>query len=117
VCTFRGLCGISFSYNFSFVDSYINEVLISNGAQNASFSYFYYALLVAIIPIARFIYAKSIFTPLKFSALGICLLALIITTIPVMTLNMYIAEQIIFGFLVAMLLAPCHALYHFPNLI
>ncbi len=112
VCTFGGLCGISFSYHFAFVDSYINEVLISNGAQNASFSYFYYALLVAIIPIARFIYAKSIFTPLKFSALGICLLALIITTIPVMTLNMYIAEQIIFGFLVAMLLAPCHALVY-----
>ncbi|MEI6627802.1 MAG: hypothetical protein WCN27_00105 [Alphaproteobacteria bacterium] len=111
-CTFGGICGITFSYHFAFVDSYVNEVLINSDLQNASFSYYYYSLLVAIILVAKFVYTKSIFNPLKFLTLGICLIAIIIANTDLITLRMYIAEQIIFGFLAAILLVPSHALVY-----
>ncbi len=112
VCTFGGICGISFSYHFAFVDSYVNNVIICKGYTNASFSYFYYALITAIIPVAKLVYKKDIFIPLKFSSIGIILTTIIMTVTPTISLSVYILEQIIFGVLVAVLIVPCHSLVH-----
>ncbi|MEI6628347.1 MAG: hypothetical protein WCN27_02965, partial [Alphaproteobacteria bacterium] len=115
VSVFGGTCGITFSYHFAFLDSYINNIIICCkcvNCHNVSFAYYYYALLISIIPVARFIYGKSIFTPLKISVVGINLIAIIITIIPEITFNIYVAEQVLFGILSAMLIVPCHALVY-----
>lgn len=109
--SFGGVCGATFSYHLAFIHSYVQEVLIGNNIQSISVTY-YYALLISIIPVAKLVYAKSIFNPLKFSTLSVCLIAIIMANINEIGLKVYIAEQVIFGFLTAILLAPCHALYY-----
>ena len=111
-CIFGGVCGITFSYHFAFIDKYIKNVLMNIECANTGFSYYYYSLFASIIPVAKFIYKQDLFTPLKVSSIGISLMATILAISPDVSLNMYIAEQIIFGFLAAVLLAPCHALVY-----
>jgi hypothetical protein len=112
VCIFGGICGVTFSYHFAFVDKYIKNVLMNIECANAGFSYYYHSLLASIIPVAKFIYKQDIFTPLKVSSIGVSLIATILAISPDVSLNMYITEQIIFGFLAAVLLVPCHALVY-----
>jgi hypothetical protein len=80
--------------------------------QNPGFSYYYYSVVVSIIPVAKFVYAKNLFTPLKLSTIGIVIIAISLASSSQITYHMYIIEQIIFGFLSAVLIAPCHALVY-----
>ena len=112
VAAFGGTCGVTFRYHFAFVDSYVNNLIICGNCQNVSFAYYYYAILISIIPVAKFIYRKNIFSPLKISAVGINLIAIIIAITPEITLDFYIIEQVLFGILTAVLLVPCHALVY-----
>ncbi len=73
---------------------------------------YYYALVAAIIPVARFVYKKEFFTPLKITTLAITLTAITLAIFQQITAGLYITEQIIFGLLAAILFVPCHALFH-----
>ena len=112
VCTYAGTCGISFSYHFAFVDIYVKEILMGIDYQKCSFAYYYYALLIAIVPVAKFVYKQGMFMPLKLATLGICLVAILMANTHTITLPFYIVEQLIFGCLAAILLVPCHALVY-----
>lgn len=112
VAAFGGTCGITFGYHFAFIDKYVNAIILSGECKNISFSYYYYVLLISIIPVAKFIYRKNIFSPLKISVACINLIAIIIAITPEITLDSYIIEQVLFGILTAVLLVPCHALVY-----
>lgn len=112
VFAFGGICGITFSYHFTFVDPYIKDVLITGDCQSTGFAYYYYALVAAIIPVARFVYKQDIFAPLKITTLAIALAAITLAIFQQITANLYIVEQAIFGLLAAVLFVPCHTLVY-----
>ncbi len=112
VSVFGGTCGITVSYHFAFIDSYVNTVILSGDYQNISFSYYYYTILISIIPVAKFIYKTNSSTQLKVASIWTSFIALTIAVIPEISLNVYIAEQIAFGLLTAVLIVPSQALVY-----
>lgn len=113
IASFAGVCGITFSYHFAFIDMYVNKTLINNNCPHKSSFYYYYTILFLILPVAKFVYKNNnFFIPLKFATFCVIFVSIITALIPEMSVNFYIAEQIIFGILVTILIAPCHALVY-----
>lgn len=110
--SFGGNCGITMSYHFVFNELFVHKTFLGDSYPIKSIYYCYYTLTFLLIPVAKFVYKKNLFVPLKPASLGIIFLSVINVIVPTMSSNMYILEQIVFGALAAILVAPCHALVY-----